>query len=119
LEVWFGPVNVQVASLGAAPRRVPGCGRERGIDGAARTSPPEHARGLARVVDVAGEAILFAVRDDGTGIDPERVARGMGLDIMQDRMEALSCTLEVESSPGLGTTVIGRVPTRVAESVGS
>ena len=69
--------------------------------------------------DVAhGEAIIFAVRDDGTGIDPERVARAMGLDIMQDRMEALGGTLEVASSPGLGTTVIGRVPT-VVESVGS
>lgn len=70
--------------------------------------------------DVAhGEAILFAVRDDGTGIDQERVARRMGLDIMQDRMEALGGTLEVASSPWLGTTVTGRVPTRVVESVGS
>ncbi|HEX6008702.1 MAG TPA: ATP-binding protein [Actinomycetota bacterium] len=66
-----------------------------------------------------GEAILFAVRDDGTGIDPEFVARRMGLDIMQDRMEALGGTLEVASSPWLGTTVTGRVPTRVVESVGS
>lgn len=74
--------------------------------------------GAALLLSLAG-AILFAVSDDGTGIDPERVARGMGLDIMQDRMEALGGTLEVASSPGLGTTVIGRVPTRVVESVGS
>jgi glucose-6-phosphate-specific signal transduction histidine kinase len=47
-----------------------------------------------------GEAILFAVRDDGTGIDPEFVARGMGLDIMQDRMEALGARSRSPRRPG-------------------
>jgi signal transduction histidine kinase len=40
----------------------------------------------------------------------------MGLQIMLDRVEALGGTLSVESAPGEGTTVTGRVPIR-AEAV--
>jgi len=63
--------------------------------------------------------LVFSIRDNGGGFDPERVQRGMGFEIMHDRMEALGGTLEVVSSPGSGTTVTGRVPARVAEAVPS
>jgi signal transduction histidine kinase len=43
----------------------------------------------------------------------------MGLQIMQDRIDALEGELEVVSSPGSGTTVTGRVPARAIEVVPS
>ena len=49
------------------------------------------------------------VTDDGIGgADP---ARGSGLKGLEDRVEALDGTLEVESPPGAGTRIRARIPT--------
>ena len=53
--------------------------------------------------------IRFEVSDDGAGFDPSTVAKGSGLQNMEDRLAALGGELAVESSPGAGTTVIGRI----------
>jgi signal transduction histidine kinase len=55
--------------------------------------------------------IRFAVSDDGAGFDPSTEARGSGLQNMEDRLAALGGDLTLDSSPGAGTTVIGRIPT--------
>jgi signal transduction histidine kinase len=57
-------------------------------------------------------ALVFAVVDDGVGFDPATTPRGSGLQNMADRLEALGGTVHVESAPGRGTTVTGRVPVR-------
>jgi signal transduction histidine kinase len=54
--------------------------------------------------------LRFEVSDDGAGFDPSTVAKGSGLQNMEDRLAALGGTLTVESAPGAGTTVIGRIP---------
>jgi signal transduction histidine kinase len=54
--------------------------------------------------------VVFEVRDDGSGFDLDRTARGTGLQGMEDRLEALGGRLEVTSAPGRGTTVEGRIP---------
>jgi signal transduction histidine kinase len=56
--------------------------------------------------------LRFEVRDDGRGFDAATTPRGSGLQNMTDRLEALGGTLHVESSPGAGTTVFGRIPIR-------
>jgi signal transduction histidine kinase len=55
-------------------------------------------------------SLVFRVTDDGRGFDPATAGRGAGLHNMGDRVEALGGTLEVRSSPGHGTTIIGRLP---------
>jgi PAS domain S-box-containing protein len=67
-----------------------------------------------------GQAVLI-VEDDGKGYDPdEEVAadsnKGMGVTNMRERAALVGGTLEVESSPGMGTTIFVRVP--VAEPGG-
>ena len=52
----------------------------------------------------------FEVRDDGRGFDPSTTGRGAGLRNMLDRVDALAGTMTVESAPGAGTTVRGRLP---------
>ena len=53
--------------------------------------------------------LTFEVVDDGRGFDPAS-AGGSGLTNMRDRVEAVGGTLEIQSEPGNGTTVLGRVP---------
>jgi signal transduction histidine kinase len=61
-------------------------------------------------------SLEFAIHDVGAGFEPRTTPKGMGLQIMLDRVEAFGGTLSVESAPGEGTTVTGRVPVR-AEAV--
>jgi signal transduction histidine kinase len=56
--------------------------------------------------------LLFSVTDDGRGFDPATTPPGSGLQNMSDRVEALGGSLEVESEPGGGTVVTGRIPDR-------
>jgi signal transduction histidine kinase len=56
--------------------------------------------------------LMFEVRDDGVGFDPSADHRGTGLQGMADRMEAIGGRLEVQSTPGTGTIVRGRVDRR-------
>jgi signal transduction histidine kinase len=54
--------------------------------------------------------LWFTIHDDGPGYDMAQVHRGMGLDIMQDRVDALEGSLATASVPGAGTTVRIRIP---------
>jgi signal transduction histidine kinase len=67
-------------------------------------------------LDGSDGSVEFSVSDEGVGFDPATTPRGMGLQIMLDRVEALGGTLEIETAPGRGTKVTGRVPIR-AEAV--
>ena len=64
------------------------------------------------------DAVVFRVVDDGVGFDPAAAPRG-GLQNLTDRLAAMGGRLDVTSSPGAGTEVIGRVTIggRVAEQV--
>ena len=56
--------------------------------------------------------VLLAVKDDGVGFDPEEPrARGsLGLVSMRERLRLVNGTLDIESAPGRGTSVIAWVP---------
>jgi signal transduction histidine kinase len=54
--------------------------------------------------------LRLSIADDGRGFDPAATGRGSGLQNMADRLEALGGTLEIESAPGAGTRVEGRLP---------
>jgi signal transduction histidine kinase len=57
--------------------------------------------------------LLLAVRDDGVGFDMERMGEGrrLGLASMRERVQLVNGTLDIESAPGRGTTVVAWVPT--------
>ena len=62
-----------------------------------------------RLRSEAGE-LVFSVTDDGAGFDRSVTPAGAGLTNMADRLAAVGGSLEVRSSPGEGTAVIGRIP---------
>jgi signal transduction histidine kinase len=56
-------------------------------------------------------ALLFEVSDDGAGFDLGTGAHhGHGFVNMRDRVGAIGGSINVESSPGHGTKIIGRIP---------
>jgi signal transduction histidine kinase len=72
----------------------------------------KHADGATAVaIDLRGEGQLrFTVVDDGCGFDGDGAAAGSGITGMKDRLAAVGGELRVESAPGAGTRVRGRVP---------
>jgi signal transduction histidine kinase len=55
--------------------------------------------------------LAFEVGDDGVGFDLSAGRTGTGLQGMADRLSALGGTLEVRSTRGNGTVVVGSIPT--------
>ena len=78
----------------------------------------KYARATSATVRLWQEngALSFAVSDDGRGFDTAQVGYGTGLQGMADRLSALGGLLVVESEPGVGTTVRGRLPVDTPES---
>jgi signal transduction histidine kinase len=57
-----------------------------------------------------GGQVRVEITDDGCGFDVPKVTRGAGLTNMEDRLDALGGTLQIESTPGGGTTLRATVP---------
>ena len=77
----------------------------------------KHAR--ASHVDVIlerrGSKVVLIIEDDGTGFDAAKAAENtdskeLGLSGMRERATLVGGTLDVETTPGKGTTVFVRVP---------
>jgi len=75
------------------------------LQNAARHAPGSTVRiGMAD----SGTEVTFTIADDGAGFDPAAVAAS-GLRNMSDRLAALGGSCRVDSSPGRGATVTGRI----------
>jgi signal transduction histidine kinase len=77
------------------------------LNNAAKHAPGSNV--VVRLEEQAGQ-LMFSVRDDGSGFDPEECRPGSGLANMVDRVAALGGALEITSAPSRGTMVAGRVP---------
>lgn len=66
--------------------------------------------------------LVLEVKDEGVGFDESRlsasppIGRGLGLLSMRERTELLQGQLRVVTAPGMGTTVIAKVPLATKES---
>jgi signal transduction histidine kinase len=70
----------------------------------------ENARITITVTTAEGD-LSFVVADDGTGFDAtSNAVRGHGFVNMADRVGAIGGTIDVESAPGTGTRISGRMP---------
>jgi signal transduction histidine kinase len=80
----------------------------------ALTNARKHGGADRAVVEVheTDEMVSVRVRDDGDGFDPSAATAGFGLVGMQERVELMHGTVEVDSAPGKGTTVTASFPVR-------
>jgi PAS domain S-box-containing protein len=64
------------------------------------------------------DGLLLAVSDAGAGFDPGSPREGMhlGLASMRERVRLVRGTLDIESAPGRGTTILAWVPTEGAST---
>jgi signal transduction histidine kinase len=71
-----------------------------------------HATRVDLLAELRGDRVMLMVEDDGVGFEPGQMLLGdhFGLLGMRERAEALGGTLTVESSPGVGTTIVVDVP---------
>ena len=80
----------------------------------------KHAAGARRVSvrlsETARAELRFSVRDDGAGASHVTVRPGGGITNMRDRLAAVGGEVDVSFTPGVGTTVRGRVPTSPEEA---
>jgi signal transduction histidine kinase len=70
------------------------------------------ARTVNVLLEFRDDALVLVVEDDGRGLQPAAAGeRMLGLAGMRERALAVGGTLEIEPTPGGGTTVLARLPT--------
>lgn len=57
-----------------------------------------------------GDTVILDVADNGAGFDINQTNPGHGLDIMQERVDALGGDVHIDTTPGHGTTVTISIP---------
>ncbi len=80
----------------------------------ALTNAAKHGHAKRAVVEIHEDAatVRLSVSDDGEGFDASASRDGFGLLGMQERIALLGGDLRVDSTPGQGTTIDARIPTR-------
>lgn len=66
------------------------------------------------------DILMLTIEDDGKGFNLEDVKmkdKGLGLKSMQNRIEAISGVLEIDSAPGRGTVILVQIPKDVLTEV--
>jgi signal transduction histidine kinase len=106
------PVTVQVDGIGRYPQDVEAAAYFCCLE--AMQNAAKYGGGAPVTISLGDAAglLTFRVADAGAGFDPARTKRGSGLQNMQDRLEALGGSLEIDSRPSDGTVVLGRIPLR-------
>ena len=77
-----------------------------------------HASHVEVILERRGDHVLLMIEDDGAGFDPDGQTtprHGFGLLGMQERASLVGATLQLESTPGQGTTILVRMAASAAE----
>jgi len=104
------PVSVQANGIGRYSSEVEAAVYFSCLEALQNTAKYAAASAAAVTLAEGDGSLSFAVRDDGEGFDPATVARGSGLQGIEDRVAALGGSVSIESGPGRGVIVRGRIP---------
>ena len=106
------PTGVEAEGIGRYPEQIEAAVYFCCLE--ALQNAAKHAgEGSEAMITVSEEegALLFEVRDNGAGFDlASRAHEGHGFVNMGDRVGAIGGSISVESAPGQGTAIRGRIP---------
>ena len=75
-----------------------------------------HAQSVGVVLERRGRTLSLVIEDDGVGFDASTISNTMiGLVGMRERAAVVGGSLDIEPTPGGGTTVLARVPLYLTE----
>jgi len=106
------PVTVRGDGFGRYPREVESAVYFSVLEALQNAAKYADATSVTVTLANSGDSLTFEVSDDGNGFDAETVARGAGLTGIADRLDTVGGTIDIDSTPGLGTRITGRVPVR-------
>jgi signal transduction histidine kinase len=67
-------------------------------------------------IDVTGGMLSISLKDNGCGFDPLAKREGWGVDSMGKRAKELGGSMDLQSAPGRGTTVVLKVPLNMLDN---
>jgi len=104
------PVTVSADGVGRYPRETEAAVYFCVLEALQNTAKYAGATTASVVLADGGGQLEFTVTDDGAGFDVAVATHGTGLQGMTDRLAAVGGTLHIDSAPGQGTSVTGRLP---------
>ena len=104
------PVTVEADAVDRQSQEIEAAVYFSALEALQNTAKYADASRVSITVERSDGHLRFTVADDGRGFDPSAAAYGTGLQGIADRLGALDGTMHVESAPGAGTIVTGRVP---------
>src|SRR5207247_9713972 len=104
------PVRMEADGIGRYPIELEAAVYFCTLEALQNAAKYAHASTITISFRERGGALDFSVVDDGVGFDPESRSAGSGIQGIRDRMAVFGGDAEIVSSPGAGTTVVGRVP---------
>jgi signal transduction histidine kinase len=107
------PVSVETHGLRAVPRPIESAAYFCCLEALQNVAKHAGRRATAAMRVSARDGWLeFEVVDNGRGFEPELTVDGYGLSSVRDRVLAFGGRVDVNSDPGHGTSVTGRIPLR-------
>ncbi len=104
------PVEVHAEGVGRHPPGVESAVYFSCLEALQNVAKYAHASRATITIAVHDGWLRFEVADDGVGFDVATASRGSGLQGMADRLDAIGGSLEIRSTVGSGTSVVGRIP---------
>jgi signal transduction histidine kinase len=104
------PVTVQADGVGRFPQDTEAAVYFCCLEALQNTAKYARATQARICLRAANGTLSFIVSDDGSGYDARHTPMGSGLRNMADRLAALGGRLEIQSTPGQGTTITGHLP---------
>jgi signal transduction histidine kinase len=104
------PVTVEPDGVGRYAQEVEASVYFCVLEALNNTAKYARASGATITLSRSDGSLAFRVTDDGVGFVVDDAREGTGLQGMADRLEAIGGSVRIESRPGTGTSVAGRVP---------
>jgi signal transduction histidine kinase len=104
------PITVEAEGIGRYPQGTEAALYFFVLEAMQNMQKYAHASSASVRLQQDGDQLAVEVADDGRGFDVSTTIRGNGLTNMEDRLDALGGTLQVESALGRGTTLRAIVP---------